>query len=152
MKFFHPELTWKEFEDHCEEILFSCVDQRNFRINIQHSRQYSDGNNYRMDCHIAEKRVGGKGLVVDFKHFPIAKLNRNEILTTENYRKMCKASAAVIMYSYQSNFTKDFFDVAKRYNIYTYQVDFSRISKVKGIVKGIFTKGGYKFDPGAYLK
>ncbi len=81
MKFLHPELTWREFERHCEDILFTCIDESKFRINVQYNRQYSDGQNFRMDCHIAERRQGGKGLVIDFKHFPVAKLNRHEILS-----------------------------------------------------------------------
>ena len=152
MKLLHPELTWREFENFCEDMIFSCVDETKFRVNIQHNRQYSDGSNYRMDCHIAERRIGGKGLVIDFKHFPIAKLNRNEVLTTENYRKRCRASAAVIMYSYQSNFTKDFFDITSRFNIHAVEIDFSRSFKIKKMLKNIFTKQQVLFDPAHFLK
>jgi len=39
MKFLHPKLTWREFERHCEDILFTCIDESKFRINVQYDRQ-----------------------------------------------------------------------------------------------------------------
>ena len=151
MKFLHKELKWREFEKVCEEIIYSCVDESLYRVDFQRSRTYANGKDLRMDCHIAERRQGGKSLVVDFKHFPVASLHKGEILDTERYRIQCRASAAVIMYSYQSNFTNNFFDIADQYNMHTYEVDFSRTFKVKSMFRRLFSREEV-FDPACYLR
>ena len=47
----------------------------------------------------AERRQGGKAIVLDAKHFTVTPLNRNEVDTTDEYRKRTRASHAVLAVS-----------------------------------------------------
>jgi len=137
-------MSWREFELLVEESVHFALNPNIWRIATQWNRQYYNRENpnnpipARMDIHIAERRQGGIGVVIDAKHFQIAPLNRNEIDTTENYRRRCRASKALIIasqstiipqsvanYSYQlkvdlmqanrnlkSNLRKYFYDIA----------------------------------------
>ena len=101
---FEPrEMTWKQFEEYCEDLIQRCFPNDKYRVECQRERTYSDGVTKRMDISIAEKRRGGKHYVVDCKHFPTAVLSENEIQTTVSYKKLSKASKAIILISEQSN-------------------------------------------------
>ena len=52
-----------------------------------------------MDIHVAERRVGGRAVVVDAKHFKVAHLNRNEVETTFDYKRRSRAAATLIVVS-----------------------------------------------------
>jgi len=93
------DLSWREYEKFVEESVSRACNPDIWRIEKQWRRTYSDGINCRFDVHIAERRQGGIGIVIDAKHFKIADLNKNEIDTTIQYRKRSRSSSAIIILS-----------------------------------------------------
>jgi hypothetical protein len=72
------DMTWRQFELYCEDLMRSIFSDSEYRVSTQHNVTYSDGMNKRLDMHIAERRRGGRGFVIDFKHFKTASLNKNK--------------------------------------------------------------------------
>src|SRR5262249_31846072 len=99
--------TWHQFEQFVIEQTKFTLDQTQWRIASQWRRKYlqKDGEpiELRMDVHIAERRQGGRGIVLDAKHFTKVPLNKNEINTTERYRKSTKASLGIVVVSPVTN-------------------------------------------------
>jgi hypothetical protein len=96
----HEELTWREFEILVEDAFDAALDPDKWRIENQWERHYSNGDTVkRMDVHVAERRQGGRGFVIDAKHFKKSKLKRREVDTTLEYKSLCRASKAIIIVS-----------------------------------------------------
>ena len=116
------DMEWPEFEERCEELVRRCLPNDKYRIISQYSRVFSDGERRRMDFHIAERKQGGKHYVVDCKHFTKAYLNENEIRTTLNYKRKCRASKAIILVSKSSNCPQSFINSAQRQGVLVLKV------------------------------
>lgn len=116
-------MTWREFEKICEDLIHKSLDPEKWRIQYQRKKKYKDGATKIMDIHIAERRQGGRCIVVDCKHFPKAKLNRHEIESVLDYKKRSKASIAIMMISKDSRYDESFLAMAEEYGIKTLIVD-----------------------------
>jgi len=96
-------LSWREFERIVEDVVHEAVDDASWRVATQPKRNYvkSGGETIglRLDVHVAERRQGGKGVVIDAKHFKVTPLNRHEIDSAEEYRRRCRASHALLAVS-----------------------------------------------------
>jgi hypothetical protein len=95
--------TWHQFEQFVIEQTKLTLDQTRWRVASQWGRKYlqKDGETIglRMDVHIAERRQGGRGIVLDAKHFTKVPLNKNEINTTEHYRRSTRSSLGIVVVS-----------------------------------------------------
>lgn len=131
------EMTWKQFEKYCEDLIQRCFpDDKKYRVKPQKEVTYRDGVTKRMDISIAERRPGGRHYVVDCKHFPTAILNENEIQTTLEYKKRSKAAKAIILISGQSNCPDRFLRSAKRQGVPVIRVnvtDWSLVNRIREI-------------------
>ena len=126
-------MSWREFEKRCENLIERRVPGNEYRINPQRERTYADGQTKRMDIHIAERRRGGNHHVVDCKHFPKATLNENEIQTTLEYKKISRASKAIILVSASSNCPDTFVNSAREQGV--------RVKKVSTTNSNLLNKG-----------
>lgn len=95
----HYALTWHQFEKLVIKSVIAALDPDLWRVRPQHGRVYNNYGNKKMDLHIAERRQGGRGYVIDAKHFKDSALTRNEVNTTLDYKKACRASQAIIIAS-----------------------------------------------------
>jgi hypothetical protein len=99
----HADLSWRQFETLVETAFNEALDPTRWRVAQQWRKQYGDreGNiiSVRMDIHVAERRQGGCGFVVDAKHFRVNWLPPHEIDSTVNYKRLCRASRAIIIAS-----------------------------------------------------
>ena len=114
--FGEENMTWREFEKLCEELVTETYGDT-WKVKIQPTRTYADGQTKRMDIEISERRQGGKHYVIDCKHFPKAALNEEEIRTTLDYKRRSKASKAFILVSSASNCPPSFLESAKRQGV-----------------------------------
>ena len=136
---FEPrEMTWRQFEKYCEDLIRRCFPDDEYRVECQTERTYLDGVIKRMDISIAERRQGGRHYVVDCKHFPTAILNENEIQTTLNYKILSKASKAIILISGQSNCPDSFKRSAESQGVPVIRVKVTDLSLVNRIRKIFF--------------
>ena len=105
------QMSWREFEKFLETCIENALDGTSWRLTAQRGRSYVDVDggrkNLRLDFHIAERRQGGRSLVVDAKHYKTAYLRRHDADTVEDYRRRCRASEAIIIASPITNFTED---------------------------------------------
>ena len=133
------DMSWRDFERRCEELVKSCFPDEKFRVACQVPRTYADGTTKRMDISIAERRRGGKHYVVDCKHFRVAVLNENEIRTTLEYKRISNASKAIILVSASSNCPDNFVKSARRQGVLVVKVSTTG-SKFVNRVKDFFFK------------
>ncbi len=115
--FEEEKMTWREFEKLCEKLVTNNFHGDTWKVKIQPTRTYADGQTKRMDVEISERRQGGKHYVVDCKHFPKAALNEEEIITTLDYKRRSRASRAFILVSSASNCPQSFLDSARRQDV-----------------------------------
>jgi hypothetical protein len=140
------EISWRDFELYCENIIKEWFPEDKFRIAAQHSRVYIDGKTRRFDFHIAERRVGGCGFVVDCKHFPVSNLRKNEIDTTLDYKKACKASKAIILVSSQSKGIREFKRLCDDNDVLLHVVGVGRIHEMKRMLHKILSRTSNPFN------
>ena len=133
------EITWREFEQRCEDLAHGCFPNEKYRVECNQPRTYADGETKRMDISVAERRQGGRHFVIDCKHFPIAELNENEIQTTLDYKRRSKASKAIILMSKSSNCPSRFMASAKRQGVLVLTVSTSSSTLVNAIRDFFFT-------------
>lgn len=131
---------WKEFELFCIDVLERSIDPKKWRIKYQHSRKYSDGLNKSVDFHIAERRQGGNSIVVDCKHFITAAINRNEINTTLDYKRRCRASKAIMLISSVSKISDNILSYAEKNDVTVTKVDLPSKYKIISIIQKKFSK------------
>ena len=124
------ELTWREFEQRCEDLVNRTFPDKKYRVECNQPRTYADGRTKRMDISIAERRQGGCHFVIDCKHFPIAELNENEIQTTLDYKRRSRASKAIILVSKSSYCPSRFMASAKRQGVLVLTVSTSNFGLV----------------------
>ena len=122
-------MSWKEFELYCDDLLRKSLKLSKYRVKYQHRGEYN-GRSKKMDFHIAQIRQGGKGFVVDCKHYPKAKLPRRQIDKTIEYQRDCRASAAIILLSSVSNCPKSVKDYAERMGVKIIVVDIEWRAKI----------------------
>jgi hypothetical protein len=140
------EAEWHKFERFCFALINESINPSIWRVKYQH-RIYPDDRSKRVDFHIAELRQGGNGYVVDCKHFPRAIMSTNEIYTTLEYKKICRASGAIILVSSATRrFTNDFFSVAEQHNVKVVPVNIETIGKIRIFFHSTF--GRRDFDLG----
>ena len=132
-------MTWREFEQRCEELARRCFPNQKYRVECNQPRTYADGNTRRMDISVAERRQGGRHFVIDCKHFPIAELNENEIQTTLDYKQRSRASKAIILVSRSSNCPSRFMASARRQGVLVLTVSTSTSGLVNAIRDFFFT-------------
>ncbi len=94
----HDQLSWRHFEQLVERAVTEALDPQVWRVATQWERRYRDGQLKRMDLHVAERRRGGRSVVIDAKHFT-RPLPKHEIDTTLDYKKRARASLAVLIVS-----------------------------------------------------
>lgn len=92
-------MNWGEFEILCRGLINESIDERSYRTISQYCRQYNQGQNYRMDFHIAERRQGGRGYVIDCKHYVKNEIPAAEVDSVLEYMTACKASKGFILLS-----------------------------------------------------
>ena len=107
------DMTWREFETRCEELVKRCFSHTDYKITFNEPRKYADGKTKRVDIRVSERKQGGRNFVIDCKHFPVAALNENEIRTTLDYKRRSNASKAIILVSKASNCPDNFIRSAK---------------------------------------
>lgn len=107
-----PLSKWRLFELYAGDMVRLAVDPRVWRLTLQREQRYLDGGTLRMDAHLAERRPGGIGVVIDFKHFPIASLNRHEVDSVIKYKKYARASKVILLISESSHVLPSFVDHA----------------------------------------
>ena len=126
-------MTWREFEQRCEDLTSRCFPNEKYRVEYNQPRTYADGMTKRMDISVAERRQGGKHFVIDCKHFPIAELNENEIRTTLDYKRRSRAAKAIILVSKSSNCPSRFMASARRQGVLVLTVSTSNSNLVNAI-------------------
>eukprot|EP00045_Choanoeca_perplexa_P022810 m.10942 g.10942 ORF g.10942 m.10942 type:complete len:133 (+) comp9719_c0_seq1:65-463(+) len=90
------EQTWREFERRVEAACSKLNDEL-VRVAAQKPAVHC-GLNKRYDIHIAERRQGGKSVVLDAKHFTTP-LPKHEINTTLKYKTDGRASGVAVIVS-----------------------------------------------------
>jgi len=108
------EMSWREFEVFLEECIIKALSGTPWRLSAQRARAYVDADgghkNLRLDFHVAERRQGGKSVVIDAKHYKTAYLRRHDADSVEEYRRKCRAAEAIIIVSPITNFSEDLID------------------------------------------
>ena len=130
--FEEEKMTWREFEKVCEKLVTETFHGDTWKVKIQPTRTYADGQTKRMDIEISERRQGGKHYVIDCKHFPKAELNEEEIRTTLEYKRRSRASRAFILVSSASNCPQSFLNSARRQDV---SVEIVSTKKYPGVLK-----------------
>ncbi len=95
----HTDQTWHQFECKVVEETIAALEPLGLRVKHQHGGAYRSPDGGRVlyvDIHVAEPRQGGRGLVIDAKHFTVAPLNRNELESAEDYRRQMRAGLAIV--------------------------------------------------------
>ena len=144
------DLTWRQFEILCESLIRESLDPQKWRIASQRRRQYADGETKIMDFHIAERRQGGRGIVIDCKHFPKAPLNENEIRTTVDYKRRSRASKAIILISSESNYDERFLQAARMNDVDVQVVSTQNAGRLKLLLDGLFGRKPLFRVPGGF--
>lgn len=96
------EMDPRDFEQQCEDLVGYCLHDKQYRIKNQR-RQIYGGRTKIMDIYIAERKQGGRHYVIDCKHFTTRPLDMNEIQTTLEYKRLSRASKAIILISGKTN-------------------------------------------------
>lgn len=134
-------MNWREFELECQYLIRNSLNPNEYRIETQYSRDYS-GQNLRMDFHIAERRQGGKGYVIDCKHYQQGMIPAQEINSLLNYMNRCRASKGIILLSQDtvpSNaFINRWNEVSDKISVVVVRTD--RIGKLLNSMKLFFRK------------
>ena len=130
--FEEEKMTWREFEKVCEKLVTDTFHGDTWKVKIQPTRTYADGQTKRMDIEISERRQGGKHYVIDCKHFPKAELNEEEIRTTLEYKIRSRASRAFILVSSASNCPQSFLNSARRQDV---SVEIVSTKKYPGVLQ-----------------
>ena len=98
-----PDLTPHQFQRSVAERSQSALNPSEWRVRSPGRKKYLKPGREPVvlcpDLHIAERRQGGKAIVLDAKDFKHTPLNRNEVDTTDEYRKRTRASHAVLAVS-----------------------------------------------------
>ena len=116
-------MTWREFEQYCEDLITESLDPDRYRITPQYEGEYG-GLIKRMDFHIAEKRRGGRAYVVDCKHFQKSSVPIKEIETTREYQRLCKANPrSIVLVSSVSECPESFLRYAEDMGVEIIPVD-----------------------------
>jgi hypothetical protein len=89
------EMTWGQFQRYVQDSTKAAVDTTGWRF--ASNWRCTDGRC--VDVHLAERRRGGRGIVLDAKHFRSGPLTKHEVDTTVAYRKQTRASCAVLAVS-----------------------------------------------------
>ena len=90
------EQSWRDFERRVEA---ACSKLNNDLVRVAAQKPVVHGGvNKRYDIHIAERRQGGKGIVLDAKHFANP-LPTHEIQTTLAYKVGGRASGVAVIVS-----------------------------------------------------
>jgi len=132
-------LTWKEYEILCISILEEMLDDSEYRVEYQ---KRVAGSRRRIDISVAERRQGGRNFVFDAKHFPIADLSKNEIDSTEAYRRDVRGSQAVILLPEYAN-------VPQSVSNYAYECGVSIVvlwANPRSGIRGYLDKSRFKKD------
>lgn len=132
-----PLSKWRLFELYAGDMVRLAVDPRVWRLTLQRGQRYSHGGTLKMDAHLAERRPGGIGVVIDFKHFPIAALNRHEVDSVINYKKNARASKVILMISESSKILPSFEDYAASSDVYVLRVSPSRQREAAGQIRSL---------------
>lgn len=128
--FEEKQMTWRQFELLCVDLVASCFPADSFNVVPQRSYTSRNEGKKRIDIYISESRWGwGKRYVIDCKHYPKEPLDEHQINSTLRYKKDVKASAAIMLISGASkNFDKKFGSFesyqsyAQRQGVYVIQV------------------------------
>lgn len=113
------DMSWRQFEQFVEDVVADAVDGMSWRVVAQRQKPYAtpggDTVNKRLDFHVAERRQGGKGVVIDAKHFKRSNFNRQQVDSTEEYRRLCRASLAVLAVSDVTYIPESVYDYIDRH-------------------------------------
>ncbi|MDP4537643.1 hypothetical protein Q3O60_15765 [Alkalimonas collagenimarina] len=108
------EMSWREFEVFLEGCIEQALAGTNWRLSAQRARSYVDANggrkNLRLDFHVAERRQGGRSVVIDARHYKTAYLRRHDADAVDEYRRKCRAAEAIIITSPITCFSENLID------------------------------------------
>ena len=139
----HGEMTWREFEIHVENAFDQALDGDKWRIAKQWRRVYLNkeggARSVRMDIHVAERRQGGFSFVIDAKHFKVSPLSINEIDSTLEYKRMCRASKDIIIASNVTYIPLKIEEYANKNGVILLRADSVLIFKLKGLFNSFLT-------------
>ena len=114
------EMSWRQFEMFVEDAIGRAVDEMRWRVIAQREKPYTtpggDTVNKRLDLHIAERRQGGRSIVIDAKHYKKTDLNRQQIDSVEEYRRLCRASLGLLTVSEVTNIPRSVYDYIDKHS------------------------------------
>ena len=82
----------REFEDVCEDIIVSCFPTRYWVVDREWTASYG-----RIDFFVRRKGVGGRRLVIECKHMPVAGLRRMDVDQALRYKRSGARDAILLL-------------------------------------------------------
>ena len=97
------QMSWQDFEAVCYDMLKGMFDNDRYRVVPQKGSTYEDGVTMRIDFKIVERRPGGKGYLIECKHYRGSPLKKHNVTKTADNRRRSRASGAALLISGASN-------------------------------------------------
>jgi hypothetical protein len=147
---------WCKHEKRVEKKVEEAFPDHRFRVAVQPTREYGDGEErrtMRMDIEVAERRQGGRHYVFDAKDFN-GPLPASEIRTTEEYKTRSRASGSAVVTGTQTTIPPKTAEVAEEQHVAIVQDNrnlASNLQKVAAEPLGQTYVHGYDRENGTHV-